>query len=164
MDDQSLWLTPKQQRVWRDWLAVSAQLPVALHRRLQADSGLSLQDFAVLVYLTDNDDGRVRISQLAKALSWERSRFSHHYKRMESRGLITREECPDDARGAFIVLTPAGRDAIERAAPGHARVVRDLVFDSLSDEELEVVAGFTRKVLDRLASSESSDAAATAQP
>jgi DNA-binding MarR family transcriptional regulator len=150
MDDESPWLTPKQQRVWRDWLAMTAQLPAALHRQLQAESGLSLQDFDVLVQLTDSAEGKVRISQLAKALNWERSRFSHHYKRMEARGLVEREECPDDARGAFIVLTPAGRAAIERAAPAHARVVRDLVFDALPDEDLDGVARFTGEVLRRL--------------
>jgi DNA-binding MarR family transcriptional regulator len=150
MDDESPWLTSKQQRVWRRWLALNAQLPAALHRHLQADSGLSLHDFDVLVHLTDSPDGKVRVSQLAKALNWERSRFSHHYKRMESRGLVEREECPDDARGAFIVLTPAGRAAIERAAPAHARVVRDLVFASLSDDDLDVVGRFTDRVLSRL--------------
>jgi DNA-binding MarR family transcriptional regulator len=150
MDDDSPWLTPKQQRVWRDWLAMNAQLPAALHRQLQAESGLSLQDFDVLVQLTDSTEGKVRISQLAKALNWERSRFSHHYKRMEARGLVEREDCPDDARGALIVLTPAGREAIERAAPAHARVVRDLVFDALRDEDLDAVARFTGEVLRRL--------------
>jgi DNA-binding MarR family transcriptional regulator len=69
---------------------------------------------------------------------------------MEARGLVEREECPDDARGAFIVLTPAGRDAIERAAPAHARVVRDLVFDALPDEDLDGIARFTGEVLRRL--------------
>jgi DNA-binding MarR family transcriptional regulator len=109
-----------------------------------------LQDFDVLVQLTDSPDGKVRISQLARELNWERSRFSHHYKRMESRGLVEREDCPEDARGAFIVLTPAGRDAIERAAPAHAQVVRDLVFASLPEDELEAVARFTDRVLRRL--------------
>jgi DNA-binding MarR family transcriptional regulator len=69
---------------------------------------------------------------------------------MEARGLVEREDCPDDARGALIVLTPAGREAIERAAPAHARVVRDLVFDALRDEDLDAVARFTGEVLRRL--------------
>jgi DNA-binding MarR family transcriptional regulator len=77
----------------------------------------------------------VRILPLANALGWERSRLSHHIKRMEGRGLVEREECHDDGRGAFVVLTSTGRDAIERAAPGHVRTVRDVVFDSLTDEE-----------------------------
>ena len=150
MTETSPWLTVEQQGVWRDWLALNAQLPAALHRQLQADSDLSLQDFDVLVQLTESADGKLRITQLAQALSWERSRFSHHYKRMESRGLVEREECPDDARGAFVVLTPVGRAAIERAAPGHARVVQDLVFASVSEEELDVVRRFVHRVLGRV--------------
>jgi DNA-binding MarR family transcriptional regulator len=150
MEPESPWLTEKQQRVWRKWLEMNAQLPAALHRQLQADSGLSLQDFDVLVQLTDTADGRVRITNLAHALNWERSRLSHHIKRMEGRGLVEREECPDDGRGAFVVLTPTGRAAIERAAPEHARTVRQLVFDSLTDHELEIMAQLTDKVLSRL--------------
>ena len=150
MTDETPWLTEKQQRVWRNWLTMSAQLPGALHRQLQSDSGLSLQDFEVLVHLSEVDDGRLRISQLASAMGWERSRLSHHFKRMEARGLVEREECPEDHRGAFVVLTSTGRDAIERAAPGHARTVRDLVFAAFPDDDLEVVARFTDLVLRRL--------------
>jgi DNA-binding MarR family transcriptional regulator len=150
MDPDSPWLTEKQQRVWRAWLAVNAQLPNALQGQLQEDAGLSLPDFDVLVQLTDTADGRVRISDLANALAWERSRLSHHIKRMQGRGLVERKECPEDGRGAFVVLTPAGRAAIERAAPEHARTVRHVVFDSLTDHELEVFAHVTDKVLSQL--------------
>src|SRR3954454_9231455 len=101
--DSGRWLTDTQQRVWRSWLAANALLPAALHRELQADAGLSLPDFDVLVRLTDSGEGRVRMSDLARALTWERSRLSHHVKRMERRGLVRREECPDDGRGAFVV-------------------------------------------------------------
>ena len=150
MDAETPWLSPEQQRAWRGWLAMSAQLPATLHRELQADSGLSLQDFDVLVQLTDTVDGRVRVTDLANALHWERSRLSHHVKRMEGRGLVEREECADDGRGAFVVLTPAGRAAIEQAAPAHARAVRELVFDSLTDRELASLTAITDKVLGRL--------------
>ncbi|MER6950558.1 MarR family transcriptional regulator [Nonomuraea sp. NPDC000554] len=150
MDAASPWLTDKQQRVWRRWLTLNARLPAALHRELQADAGLSLQDYDVLVQLTDTADGRMRVSDLARALHWERSRLSHHVTRMARRGLVEREECPDDGRGAFIVLTPAGRAAIEQAAPAHVSTVRKLVFDSLSDEELDSLAAITDKVLTQL--------------
>ena len=129
---------------------MNAQLPVELHRQLQASSGLSLQDFDVLVRLTDTAQGRVRVTDLANALHWERSRLSHHIKRMEDRGLIEREECPDDRRGAFVVLTGTGRTAIQAAAPQHVRTVRELVFDSLTDHDLKALARFTDKVLSRL--------------
>jgi DNA-binding MarR family transcriptional regulator len=150
MSSDGPWLTEKQQRVWRQWLTVNAQLPSALHRQLQADSGLSLQDFDVLVQLTDTAAGRVRVSILAQALNWERSRLSHHITRMEGRGLVEREECPDDGRGAFVVLTESGRAAIEAAAPAHVRTVRALVFDSLTEDQLDCLAQFTDKVLEQL--------------
>jgi DNA-binding MarR family transcriptional regulator len=146
----SSWLTEQQQRVWRRWLAATAQLPAALHRELQADAGLSLPDFEVLVQLTESSEGRLRVNDLARALSWEKSRASHHLTRMERRGLVEREECRDDGRGAFVVLTPEGRTAIERAAPGHARAVRSLVFDDLTGTELEALESALGKLLVRL--------------
>jgi DNA-binding MarR family transcriptional regulator len=151
--DDTPWLDDRQQQVWRAWLRVGSRLPAALNRQLQRDSELSLQDFDVLVQLTDVDEGRVRVSALAAALGWERSRLSHHVTRMERRGLVAREECDDDGRGAFVVLTPAGRAAIERAAPGHVRTVRSLVFDALAPAEVDALGDVLAAVLDRLESS-----------
>ncbi|EWT03396.1 MarR family transcriptional regulator [Intrasporangium oryzae NRRL B-24470] len=151
MDVKDPWLSTEQQSVWRQWLQVNARLQAELHRGLQADSGLSLPDFEVLVQLTDTPAGRVRVTDLADALEWERSRVSHHIKRMERRGLVGREECAEDGRGAFVVITPEGRAAIERAAPAHAATVKSLVFSTLTDEELTSLAAITAKVADRLA-------------
>ncbi len=148
------WLDDEQQLAWRGWLAVSGRLPAALHRRLQADSGLSLSDFEVLVQLSESPEERLRFGELAAALLWERSRLSHHIKRMAGRGLVAREECADDGRGAFVVLTPQGRGVIELAAPAHARAVRELVFDTLTENELRSLRRITGKVLTRLSARE----------
>ena len=150
MVDDSPWLSADEQLLWRSWLRLNSLLPVVLHRELQADAGISLSDFEVLVALTDTPEGRVRVTDLARELNWERSRVSHHVTRMERRGLVERSECSDDGRGAWVVLTEHGRSAIERAAPGHARAVRRLIFDDLSPEELAVMSGVTEKVLGRL--------------
>jgi DNA-binding MarR family transcriptional regulator len=157
MTDHAAWLPAESQRLWRRWLRVNALLPVTLHRELQADADLSLPDFDVLVQLTDSPQGRVRVSDLARGLQWERSRVSHHVTRMERRGLVTREECRDDGRGAFVVLTREGRDAIERAAPAHVATVRRLVLDALTTHEAEVMAGVFDKVLARLEDGDSVD-------
>lgn len=127
-----------------------AQLTTRLHRQLQASSGLSLADYDVLVQLTGQSGPRVRVLELAEALQWEKSRLSHHLGRMQRRGLVTREECPDDARGAFVVLTPVGRRAIEQAAPGHVATVRCLVFDHLTEEQADTLHTITETVLGRL--------------
>ncbi|WP_406841571.1 MarR family winged helix-turn-helix transcriptional regulator (plasmid) [Streptomyces sp. AHU1] len=150
MTTEGLWLNDEQQRVWRRWLWMNTELPAALHRQLQADSNLSLPDFEVLVQLTDTPEGRVRVLKLARALGWEPSRLSHRIKRMAARNLVRREECLDDGRGAYVVLTPEGRTAIEQAAPAHVQTVKALVFDALTDAELAGFASMVNKVLTRL--------------
>ncbi len=136
MTNDAPWLDEQQQRVWRAWLTVNIQLNAALARQMHADTGLSLPDFEVLVLLTDTASERIRVSDLAKGLQWERSRLSHHLTRMEKRGLVERAECPDDGRGALVLLTPGGRAAIEAAAPAHVRLVRELFVDRLDAIDL----------------------------
>ena len=149
MSSEVRWLTPQEQHLWRGWLKLNTKLASALHRELQQDAGLSMPDFEVLVHLTDNPDGRLRVSDLAGLLQWERSRVSHHIKRMECRGLVQRAECPEDGRGAFVVITPQGRTAIEEAAPGHVRAVRRLMIDALSEEEKAALIAVIDKLLAR---------------
>jgi DNA-binding MarR family transcriptional regulator len=155
MATDEAWLTEEQQRVWRDWLQVSSLLPVALHAQLQADSDLSFPDYEVLSELSEAEGHRMRLGDLARALQWERSRASHHVKRMEKRGLVRREECADDGRGAFVVLSPGGLSSLERAAPGHVRTVRRLMFEPLGSrgsaqlgEALATLATVLRQELD----------------
>ncbi|MFD3621161.1 MarR family winged helix-turn-helix transcriptional regulator [Streptomyces sp. NPDC058676] len=63
----------------------------------------------VPVHLTDVPEGRRRFLDVAHTLEWEKSRLSQHIGRMAKRGLVTREDSPEDGRGAFVVITPAGR-------------------------------------------------------
>src|SRR4051794_39843448 len=130
------WLSGEEQRLWRGWLRLNAQLGATLAREMQDDAGLSEPDFEVLVNLTDTDVGRLRVTDLAYRMLWERSRVSHHVTRMERRGLVEKANCQEDGRGAWVQITPAGRTAIEKAAPGHVESVRRLVFDALSPEEV----------------------------
>ena len=150
MDDDTPWLDEAEQRAWRGWLAVNARVTAALHRDLQRRSDLSLSDFDVLVHLTESHDGKERVSVLARALEWDRSRVSHHVTRMERRGLVAREDCEDDARGSFVVVTDEGRTAIEAAAPDHVRTVRDLMLDPLTNADLAALTRIDEKILARL--------------
>ena len=150
MSSQVRWLTAEEERVWRRWLTLNARLSATLHKELQDDAGLSMPDFEVLVLLTDRPDGRIRVTDLARLLQWERSRVSHHVTRMERRRLVQRVECAEDGRGAFVEITPQGRAAIEQAAPGHVNAVRRLVFDALSPEEVDALATIVEKALTQL--------------
>jgi DNA-binding MarR family transcriptional regulator len=146
----SRWLTEDEQRAWRGLLQMTSRLDARLNRDLQQTSGLSLADYDVLVLLTEAPDGRLRVFEVAENLQWEQSRLSHHLARMQRRGLVAREECTSDRRGAFIVLTEAGRDAIEKAAPAHVDAVRRLVFDGLSKDQVATLQATVEEILSRL--------------
>jgi DNA-binding MarR family transcriptional regulator len=144
------WLTEDEQQAWRGLVQMTAQLNARMNRQLQDDFGISLTDYEVLVVLSEAAEGRLRVFELASTLAWEQSRVSHQLARMKRRGLIGRQECPSDARGAFVVLTETGRAAIERAAPAHVETVRQLVFDGLGHDQLAALTAVTEGVLDRL--------------
>jgi DNA-binding MarR family transcriptional regulator len=129
------WLTEDEQRAWRTYVRMSSLLPAQLNRQLQRDSGLTLPEYEVLVQLSEAPEQLLRPFQICDALNWEQSRLSHQLTRMQRRGLVARQECEADGRGAFVVLTPAGASAIDSAAPGHVAAVRRLIFDRLSDDE-----------------------------
>ncbi len=144
------WLEDSEQQVWRSFLTVQSRLTAHLGRQLQATCALSLADFEVLVALSDVPTGRRRAFELGRLLEWEKSRLSHHLTRMERRGLVTREGCGTDRRGAYVVLTPEGRAAIEAAAPGHVEEVRRIVFDVLAPEQVAALGQICGRLLERL--------------
>ena len=141
------WLTVREARAWRSLQMMQMRLTGALARQLADDSQLSYQDYLVLVALTEEQDGRLRLFELGRALGWEKSRLSHHIARMAQRGLVTKEACDADRRGFHVVVTAAGRRAIKAAAPGHVEAVRRLFVDRLSPRQLDAIASAADAVL-----------------
>jgi DNA-binding MarR family transcriptional regulator len=143
-----MWLSDDQQRVWRNYLAMTATLQIEMTRQLQRDCGLSLADYDVLVALDERE--ACRVNELGERLGWEQSRLSHQLRRMRSRGLVDRRGADDDRRGATVELTAAGRSALASAAPGHVALVRDIVFDGVETAELRALDRWTSLVLERV--------------
>ena len=136
--------TAHDLRVWRDFVETGDQLRALLAARLQSESELSTGDYAVLLALSEADGKRLRSSELADHVSWERSRLSHHLGRMESRGLVAREKCVTDNRGSDIVLTDVGANQFRRASSPHLRAVQELFVDALDLDLLEKVDEVTQ--------------------
>src|SRR3989442_10697084 len=134
------WLDERQQRVWQGYLHLNQDLIAVLEQQLARESGLSGADYRVLHPLSQAPGGLLRARDLGSEIGWDRSRLSHHLSRMEKRGLVTREECAEDARGLMVRLTKAGRRAIEEAAPRHAEDVRRYFFDQWANGEIETMA------------------------
>ncbi|HWD03050.1 MAG TPA: MarR family transcriptional regulator [Amycolatopsis sp.] len=141
------WLTDEEQRVWRDFSQASAMLQAHLEGQLQHDSGMPHAYYEVLVALSEADDRRLRMSELAEARRSSRSRLSHAVARLEAKGWVRRESCPTDKRGAWAVLTDSGFEALEGAAPGHVEAVRESLFDPLTPEQVRQLGQISRAVL-----------------
>ncbi len=141
------WLDEHEQRAWRALQFMHLRLAGRLAADVAATSDLSYTDYLVLVALNEQPDGRARLFELAEALGWEKSRLSHQIARMTGRGLLRKERCDGDRRGAFVVATETGRKAIEAAAPHHVAMVRRLFIDPLTPGELDAITSAAEKVL-----------------
>jgi DNA-binding MarR family transcriptional regulator len=144
--------TTEELAAWRAFIETSERIRGAIGSRLQADSGLSTGDYSVLLSLSEAPDNRVRSSELAAAIGWERSRLSHHLGRMEQRGLIRRDNCLTDSRGAEAVLTPEGAAAFRRASPPHLHAIQELFVSALTPEQLETVTTISAALASHLES------------
>src|ERR1700754_1536809 len=151
------WLNPREDRAWRAFMHAHHQVVAHLNRGLQ-ESGLSGADYEVLAVLSTLDGDRMPARDLCRALGWEKSRLSHQLRRMQKDGLISREPNPDDARSTLVCLLPAGRAAIEKAAPGHVADVRRNFIDLLPPAELDQLAALNERVLRHLAQADDSGA------
>jgi DNA-binding MarR family transcriptional regulator len=144
------WLSPAQARAWLGYRRMRALLDLQLTRDLARDSGLSEADYDVLSNVSEAAGHSLRLGDLAAHMLWSKSRLSHHVARMERRGLVARQDCPSDGRGAVLTLTEAGWQAIREAAPAHVESVRRHFLDLLTAEQIQALADISESVLAHL--------------
>ena len=144
------WLDRSEMEAWLPLAGLIIRLPAALDAQLQRDANMSHFEFAVLARLSEAPERTLRMSTLAAFAHGSLTRLSHVTKRLESKGWVYREPCPEDGRYTNAVLTDEGFAKLAEAAPGHVEIVRSLVIDALSDEQLRQVAEVARVILDRI--------------
>jgi DNA-binding MarR family transcriptional regulator len=133
-------LTTRELAVWRSLLDTTTELRRILGGQLQQDSGLSPADYQVILALSEAAGRRLRSSELAASIDWERSRLSHHLGRMERRGLIRRDDCATDNRGAEVSLTEDGAGMFRRATVPHMRAIKKHFADALTPAQFDALA------------------------
>ncbi len=144
---EARWLNPREMKAWRTYIIASRRMLEALDSDL-AGYELSMADYEVLAQLSDAPGRKLRMSELAEIAMVSKSRLSHRMKVMEKAGWVRREECPQDRRGFFAVMTDKGFKAIVRAAPTHVESVRNRFLDHLTVEDQEELS----KIFDRVQS------------
>lgn len=143
--------TSEELAVWRAHLETFESVRARVEARLQQTSQLSSGDYRVLLALSETDGGALRSSELAAHIEWERSRLSGQLGRMEKRGLVRREACPEDARGSRVVLTGEGARAFHASTRPHLEAIKELFIDALAPQQLDAlgdVAAAMRRHLD----------------
>jgi DNA-binding MarR family transcriptional regulator len=139
------WLSLEQQRQWRSLLTGSSALFTALNHDLESATGLSLNEYEILVRLSESDGHTLRMSELAEGLVHSRSRITHTVTRMEKQGLVRRQAASDDGRGIDCAMTEKGYATLVAAAEVHVGSVRARLVDVVTPEELAAIGtGFER--------------------
>jgi DNA-binding MarR family transcriptional regulator len=144
------WLDGDEQRSWRNFLEAQQRLTARLDRELRDAHDLGLDDYEVLVFLSESDDGRLRMSELADELLHSRSRLTYRVDRLVRSGLVRREQCPEDKRGTFAVLTETGAALLAEAAPTHVEGVRSHLLDAMSPAEFRQLGDVMERIAAKL--------------
>jgi DNA-binding MarR family transcriptional regulator len=134
--ESGMWLNEEEQRAWRGVVQLFTKLPAAIDSNMQRTAGITLFDYVVLSLLSESDDRTLQMSELAAGTNSSLSRLSHVVSRLENRGWITRQVCPNDGRATQAVLTKVGLAKVVETAPNHARAVRELVVDAMTPAQL----------------------------
>jgi len=134
------WLSAEEQRAWRAYLTACQSLFASIEAQLIRDSGLPHGYYEILVRLSEAPGRALRMTELARASTYSKSRLSHAVARLEERGLVLRRECPTDRRGQIAQLTDEGFAVLAAAAPGHVEQVRRMLIDALTPEQLRELA------------------------
>ncbi|MFF3846495.1 MarR family winged helix-turn-helix transcriptional regulator [Streptomyces sp. NPDC002328] len=148
--DEVRWLNEQEQQAWITLSTASALLDRVLDQQLRADSGLSQIQYGVLARLSQSPDGELRMLALAEAMAVSKSGLSYQITQLEKQGLVSRRSCESDDRGVVAAITPEGMEKLRHAAPGHVTLVRELVFDALTPQQLKVLADSLAEVQRRI--------------
>ncbi|MDR7309162.1 DNA-binding MarR family transcriptional regulator [Nocardioides luteus] len=151
MGDETRWLDEEQQRSWRALMMGMTLLEDRLDADLRAQFDLSLPEYEILVRLSEND-GAMRMAQLADSLAHSRSRVTHTITRMERAGLVERRNSPEDGRGVVAMLSEQGFELLRQAAHVHVTGVRDYLIDLVSEDDFAALGRVMNAVSDHLIS------------
>ena len=141
-DTDSTRLSEREAAAWVGFLRSHAALVRELDGTLTEAHGLPLSSFEVLFRLSRAPDGRKRMSELAESVLLSRSGVTRLVDRLEREGLVERRACASDARGAFAVITDAGRERLAEAEGTHVSDVRRRFLSRFDPSEQVQLAQF----------------------
>ncbi|MFC7674383.1 MarR family winged helix-turn-helix transcriptional regulator [Mycolicibacterium sp. GCM10028919] len=143
-------LDPAQMRTYFALTEAVSLLQYEVRQQLQAEGGLSYVQFEILAKLSDAGGRQLTMTDLADGVVYSRSGLTHQAGLLEREGLIVRHVSPDDQRATVVGITKAGRARVAKVLPGHVRVVRELLFDSLSAQDVRTLGDIMGRARDHM--------------
>jgi DNA-binding MarR family transcriptional regulator len=124
---------------WASLLRAHASATRAVSVQLQADHGLTINDYEALLHLSQAEDGAMRRVDLAGDLLLTPSGVTRLLDGLERAGYVEKGVCRSDARVTYAVITEAGREKLKEASCSHLAAVSELFQERFSDSELAVL-------------------------
>lgn len=140
-------ISASQLAAWESYQRMRVLLAGRINRELARKTGLSEADYEILSALTKTSAESMRVLALRCGLAWEKGRLSHQLRRMEARGLLTREECVEDNRGTIVRVTEAGRRLAAEARVCYEQAVKCYVTDVLTPEQMQALGSIAKTIL-----------------
>lgn len=144
------------EAAWQSYRRMRTQLASQINRDLSQATGLSEADFEILTALSAAEHRSLRSRELRCGLDWEKSRLSHQLRRMEERGLVSREACAEDSRSVVIRLTAVGKTTYSGARRCHEAAVERYFVSALDAEQLAALGEASAAILSKLDAAEPS--------
>jgi DNA-binding MarR family transcriptional regulator len=142
-------LSPLELGAWTGFLRAHAALVHELDRQLETAHGLPLTQYEVLLYLERAPEHRLRMSELARSVLLSQSGVTRLVDRLQRRGLVVREPCPEDRRVLYARLTTEGAAALAHARPTHLAGVRDHFLRHFDETELRALGEAWERVVEQ---------------
>jgi DNA-binding MarR family transcriptional regulator len=139
-------LPPERLDAWRAFIRAHAAAVFRIERDLHEHGLTPLTWYDVLIELVYAPENRLRLNELAAAVSLSRSGLTRLVDRLEQAGLLRREPHPTDRRGAYAVLTDAGWEAVCRTRPRYLRAIAAFFARHLTEEEVRVLTGALERI------------------
>ncbi|MEV6643134.1 MarR family transcriptional regulator [Amycolatopsis sp. NPDC051371] len=133
-------LSTEEHRAWTALRTTYALLHQRMDQQLKRDAGMSHLQYEILARLAAAPERELRMTSLACAVAGSKSGLTYQIGQLEQSGLVSRRTCPSDVRAVYAVLTEEGASRLSLGAPGHGALVRELLVDVLTPEQLRVLA------------------------
>lgn len=135
---------------WRLFLSTHAFLTSRINKELDDAGLIPFDSYDVLMALHEAPDGRLRMSDLAEAVLLSNSGMSRRVERLESDGLLTRQQSATDGRSTIAILTKKGQRALEEAWPVYKEGIEQYFTACLSRKDAETLAELFNEMLERV--------------